>query len=88
VGGIKSKVLAAHRAGLTTVILPKKNVRDLDDLPDEVLNSIAFIAVERAEEALKAAFRPELVKHLNLPCGTVEPHNLDALPEHANCLRK
>ena len=88
VGGIKSKVLAAHRAGLTTVILPKKNERDLDDLPDDVVKSMAFIAVERAEEALKAAFRPELVKHLNLPSGTVEPHNVDALPEHANCLRK
>jgi len=64
VGGIKSKVLAAHRAGLTTVILPKKNERDLDELPDEILKSMAFIAVERAEEALKAAFEPDLLEHL------------------------
>ncbi|MEN8809553.1 MAG: S16 family serine protease, partial [Desulfobacterales bacterium] len=88
VGGIKSKVLAAHRAGLTTVILPKKNERDLDDLPDEVLKSMAFIAVERAEEALKAAFEPELVDHLKLPCGTADPHRVDALPVHANCSPK
>ncbi len=88
VGGIKSKVLAAHRAGLTTVILPKKNERDLDDLPEEVLKSMAFIAVERAEEALKAAFEPELVDHLNLPCGTADPHRVDALPVHANCSPK
>jgi ATP-dependent Lon protease len=88
VGGIKSKVLAAHRAGLTTVILPKKNERDLDDLPDEVLKSMAFIAVERAEEALKAAFEPELVEHLDLPGGSADPHQVDALPVHANCSRK
>ena len=88
VGGIKSKVLAAHRAGLTTVILPKKNERDLDDLPDEVLKSMAFIAVERAEEALKAAFEPEQVNHLNLPSGTADPHHVDALPVHANCSPK
>jgi ATP-dependent Lon protease len=88
VGGIKSKVLAAHRAGLTTVILPKKNERDLDDLPDEVLKSMAFIAVERAEEALKAAFEPELVEHLNMPGKSADPHHADALPVHANCYRK
>ncbi|MGA9536713.1 MAG: endopeptidase La [Desulfobacterales bacterium] len=88
VGGIKSKVLAAHRAGLTTVILPKKNERDLDDLPDEVLKSMAFIAVERAEEALKAAFEPELVEHLNMPVKSADPHHVDALPVHANCSGK
>jgi ATP-dependent Lon protease len=88
VGGIKSKVLAAHRAGLTTVILPKKNERDLEDLPDDVFKSMAFIAVERAEEALKAAFEPERRNHLNLPCGTAGPHHVDALPVHANCSRK
>ena len=88
VGGIKSKVLAAHRAGLTTIILPKKNERDLDDLPDEVLKSMAFISVERAEEALKAAFEPELVEHLNIPFGGADPHHVDALPVIANCSRK
>ena len=88
VGGIKSKVLAAHRAGLTTVILPKKNERDLDELPDEILKSMAFIAVERAEEALKAAFEPDLLEHLNLHYGTADPHRVDALPVHANCSPK
>jgi ATP-dependent Lon protease len=83
VGGIKSKVLAAHRAGLTTVILPKKNERDLDDLPGEVLKSMAFIAVERAEEALKAAFEPEIVEHLDIPCGDADTHHVDALPVKA-----
>jgi ATP-dependent Lon protease len=84
VGGIKSKVLAAHRAGLTTVILPKKNERDLDDLPDDVVKSMAFIAVERADEALEAAFEPELADHLNLSSGAADPHSVDALTVPAN----
>jgi len=58
VGGIKMKVLAAHRAGLKTVILPKRNEADLEDLPDEVINDIKFILVERIEEALNAAIKP------------------------------
>jgi len=58
VGGIKMKVLAAHRAGLKTVILPKKNEADLEELPEEVKNDIKFILVERIEEALNAAIKP------------------------------
>lgn len=56
VGGIKMKMLAAHRAGLTTVILPKRNEKDLDDLPDEVRNTLLFIPVDRIDEALQVAF--------------------------------
>jgi ATP-dependent Lon protease len=56
VGGIKQKILAAHRAGLTTVILPKRNEKDLDDLPDEVRNTLIFVTVDRIDEALKVAF--------------------------------
>jgi ATP-dependent Lon protease len=52
VGGIKMKVLAAHRAGLTTVILPRRNTRDLDDLPEEVRNAMQFILVDRIDEAI------------------------------------
>jgi ATP-dependent Lon protease len=55
VGGIKMKVLAAHRAGLTTVILPKRNERDLDELPDDVRNAMTFVPVDRIDEALKVA---------------------------------
>jgi ATP-dependent Lon protease len=59
VGGIKMKMLAAHRAGLTTVILPKRNESDLDDLPDEVRNTLLFIPVDRIDEAFKVVFCPE-----------------------------
>lgn len=58
VGGIKMKMLAAHRAGLTTVILPKRNEKDLDDLPDEVRNTMLFETAERIDEALNVAFCP------------------------------
>ncbi|MEJ2168225.1 MAG: endopeptidase La [Desulfobacterales bacterium] len=58
VGGIKMKMLAAHRAGLTTVILPKRNEKDLDDLPDEVRNTMLFVTAERIDEALDTAFCP------------------------------
>ena len=55
VGGIKMKVLAAHRAGLKTVILPKRNEKDLEDLPEEVMNDLKFVLVERIDEALSEA---------------------------------
>jgi ATP-dependent Lon protease len=53
VGGIKEKVLAAHRAGIKKVILPKENKRDLDDVPEDVRNELAFVTVETIEEVLK-----------------------------------
>ncbi len=59
VGGVKMKVLAAHRAGLTTVILPKRNEKDLDDLPTEVREELRFALVERIDEALDVAFGTE-----------------------------
>lgn len=55
VGGIKEKVLAAHRAHLKTIFLPKLNEPDLDDIPEEIRKSIHFILVETVEEVLKRA---------------------------------
>ena len=57
VGGIKMKVLAAHRAGLTTVILPKRNERDLEELPEEVLNEMTFIPIEQIDEVVDIALQ-------------------------------
>jgi ATP-dependent Lon protease len=56
VGGIKMKVLAAHRAGLSTVILPRRNEKDLDDIPREVADAMTFILAERLDDVLEAAF--------------------------------
>jgi ATP-dependent Lon protease len=58
VGGIKEKVLAAHRSGLKTVILPERNQADLEDLPDEVRGSVQFIFVKSVDEVLEAALEP------------------------------
>ncbi|MGZ8382074.1 MAG: endopeptidase La [Nitrospira sp.] len=59
VGGIKEKVLAAHRAGIKRIILPKANEKDLKDLPQEVRDELTFILAERIEEVLPAAFNPD-----------------------------
>lgn len=55
VGGIREKVLAAHRAGIRKVILPADNERDLEDLPDNVRKQIEFTFVTKAQEVLKLA---------------------------------
>ncbi len=58
IGGVKEKVLAAHRAGLRTVILPRRNEKDLADVPDEVRREINFVFAERVEDVLNAALEP------------------------------
>jgi ATP-dependent Lon protease len=55
VGGIRDKVVAAHRAGLKTVLLPKLNLKDLIDLPKRVKNDLELIGVEHVDEVLAAA---------------------------------
>ncbi len=59
VGGIKSKVLAAHRAGFTRVILPKENERDLDDVPETVRNELSFVLVDDMSDVFEAALETE-----------------------------
>jgi ATP-dependent Lon protease len=58
VGGIKEKVLAAHRAGLRSVILPRRNERDVEDVPAEVRRDVQFVFVEDAAEVLRHALTP------------------------------
>ncbi|WP_332647090.1 endopeptidase La [Lysinibacillus sp. 54212] len=55
IGGLKEKSLSAHRAGLTTIILPKDNERDIDDIPEQVREQLSFKLVSQAEEVLKLA---------------------------------
>ena len=61
VGGIKAKVLAAHRAGITRVVLPHRNARDLDEVPAEVRAQLEFILAEDMSEVLAAALEAEPV---------------------------
>lgn len=57
IGGVKMKVLAAHRAGIDTVVLPVRNMDDLDELPDEVREDMTFVAAEKIEDVLEVAIR-------------------------------
>lgn len=57
VGGLKEKILAAHRAGMERVILPRANAHSLDELPQKVRQEIEFVLVDRVEEALPQVFR-------------------------------
>jgi ATP-dependent Lon protease len=61
VGGIKEKVLAAHRAGIRTVILPRRNERDVEDVPEEVRRQLRFLFVDDAAEVLSHALTPSAV---------------------------
>jgi ATP-dependent Lon protease len=58
VGGIKQKVMAAHRAGIGTVILPKRNEEDLEELPEEIRKGLQFVLVERVDEVFEHALCP------------------------------
>ena len=62
VGGIKEKVLAAHRAGIKRVILPEENTKDLDDVPEDVKAEMEFIPVKTVEDVLKETIGLELPK--------------------------
>ncbi|MEN6626939.1 MAG: endopeptidase La [Candidatus Sumerlaeia bacterium] len=61
IGGLKEKILAAHRAGLKRVILPRRNMSDLADLPDHIRNAMEFIPVDRISDVIEAAI-PQLAK--------------------------
>ncbi|CAO0820743.1 Lon protease [Desulfarculales bacterium] len=58
IGGLKEKALAAHRAGIKTVIIPLRNERDLIDIPDNVKKAMKFVPVQRVEELVAQAFLP------------------------------
>ncbi len=58
VGGVKEKVLAAYRAGITTVLLPQRNLRDVDDLADEVRDRVTLHGVETMDDVLGVALAP------------------------------
>ena len=55
VGGIKEKVLAAHRAGIKTILLPRENEADIEDIPLNVRKQLKFVLLDRAKEALQYA---------------------------------
>jgi ATP-dependent Lon protease len=60
IGGLKEKALAAMRAGITKIIIPDKNVKDLEDLDDEYRRKLEFIPVKHIDEAIAIALTEEL----------------------------
>ena len=55
IGGIKEKVIAAHRAGIHTIIMPKENKKDLIELPDKTVNDLKFVYVEHMDQVVEVA---------------------------------
>jgi ATP-dependent Lon protease len=55
IGGVKEKVLAALRAGIRTVLLPKRNERDVEDVPKEAREQLTFVFLDNVDEAMRAA---------------------------------
>lgn len=59
IGGLKEKALGAHRAGLTTIILPKDNEKDIEQIPESVREGLTFIPVKHLDEVLQHALVEE-----------------------------
>jgi len=62
IGGVKEKILAAHRSGLKTIIIPRENEKDLADIPKNVLDSLNVYMVESMDEVLKIALAEPVEK--------------------------
>jgi ATP-dependent Lon protease len=66
IGGLKEKAIAAHRSGLKTIIIPKANEKDIEDVPEEVRQELKIITVEEYEEAWKIIFTKKRKKNILL----------------------
>ena len=62
IGGVRDKVLAAHRAGIKTVLLPGENEKDLEDIPEHVRSDLRFVFVEHMDQILNEALIPKTVE--------------------------
>jgi ATP-dependent Lon protease len=71
IGGVKQKLLAAHRAGLTEIIIPKRNEPDLDDLPSDIREQLTIHAVADVADVLALALRPAEVESLTADLAAV-----------------
>jgi len=72
IGGIKEKVLGAHRAGLRRVLLPRRNEADLDDIPADLRKEMQLVLIESIDDVLREALTPRLVVVSSNGAGVVE----------------
>jgi ATP-dependent Lon protease len=77
IGGVKEKLLAAHRAGITHIILPRDNEKDLADIPENVLNALSVKMVETMDEVFETALTGPVPKHAVADEDSAEPPKLD-----------
>lgn len=80
IGGVKEKVLAAHRAGITQIILPKDNEKDVADIPKPVMDVLNLYLVETMDDVLRIALEGP-VPGRPVPQGVIEPFKVAAQPE-------
>jgi len=78
IGGVKEKVLAAHRASIKNIILPKDNEKDLADIPKNVLDTLNVYMVQTMDEVLKIALAESLVARVPAPA---QPEPVDAIAD-------
>jgi ATP-dependent Lon protease len=64
IGGLKEKTLAARRAGITTVIIPKLNEKDLDDIPKEIRKGMNFVLAETMDDVFRTALKKKLPRRI------------------------
>ncbi|MGE5041307.1 MAG: endopeptidase La [Candidatus Levyibacteriota bacterium] len=79
IGGVKEKVIAAHRAGLRKIILPKENRKDLEDVPPEVMKDLRFVFVSHMDEVLKEALIKPIPGFIEIKGETEAKHNITPL---------
>jgi ATP-dependent Lon protease len=81
VGGVKEKVLAAHRAGIRRIILPKQNEADIEEIPEDVRKELEIIPVTKIGEVIKAALEPEPQTEAGSPNGNNYSIPVDTNPD-------
>jgi ATP-dependent Lon protease len=81
IGGLKEKILAAHRAGAETVLFPEENQKDLKDVPESVLAELAVIPVKHMDEVLRHALaHPQPDEFLREPSSVVDWRIVETMP--------
>lgn len=75
IGGLKEKVLAAHRAGIKRVLIPERNKADLDEVPNEIKDDLEFVAVSKMDQVLEAALEEKLTPKATEPAASAPTPN-------------